>query len=234
MNPLTALCKVEGCDRPPRYKASGMCQKHHWRMREHGSTDKPVRRLIPRAQQIQWGLERGLKAAVEVGGCLEWQGKFTCKGATPVVAAYDIESCRTENTAVPRMLWEAKNGQVPPGKLVFRTCCNRACVLEDHLACGTRKDWAKARKKAGATKHKPATLIALTLAARRRADIVNTMDKARAVRSLKAAGARVADIAAQTGVHPTMVAEIGQGRSWRELGGNPFIGLVEPITTESA
>ena len=177
------------------------------------------------ASTIAKKLAVGMAAAVEVGECLEWHGKFACKGVTPVVGWYNEEKHRTENAPVTRLLWEAKNGHIPVGQLVYRTCCNNACVLVDHIKCGTRKDWAKARKKAGATKHSPVARIALTLAARRRADVTTTMDKAREVRSLSAGRMRIADIAQVTGLHPTMVAEIRQGRSWRELGGNIWQGL---------
>lgn len=178
-----------------------------------------------KAKTIAEKIAAGIAAAVEVGDCLEWQGKMACKGKTPVVSVFSIKKGYTENVPVTRELWVAKNGPIPDGHLVYRTCCNNACVLDAHLKCGTRKDWAKARKKAGATKHSPATLIALTLAARRRADVTTTMDKAREVRSLSAGRMRIDDIAKATGVHPTMVGEIRQGRAWRELGGNIWQGL---------
>lgn len=177
------------------------------------------------AKTIAEKLAAGLALAQEVGDCLEWQGKFSCKGVTPVVGWYDPAKNRTENEPVTRLLWERKNGPIPAGHLVYRSCCNNACVLEDHLKCGTRKDWAKARKKAGATKHGPATRIALTLSARRRANVKNTIDKAREERSLSAGRMRIEEISKVTGVHPTMVAEMRQGRSWRELGGNIWQGL---------
>jgi hypothetical protein len=170
-------------------------------------------------------LASGMAEAIEVGECLEWQGKFACKGVTPVIGWYDAEKHRTENEPVTRQLWEAKHGPIPAGHLVYRTCCNNACVLEDHIKCGTRKDWAKARIKAGTSKHSPVARIALTLAARRRADVTTTMDKAREVRSLSAGRMRIGDIAKATGVHPTMVGEIRQGRAWRELAGNIWHGL---------
>jgi hypothetical protein len=167
----------------------------------------------------------GLAAAIEVGDCLEWQGKFTCKGVTPVVPWYDAANRRTENAPVPRLLWEAEHGPIPEGKLVYRSCCNTACVLHGHLICGTRADWAKARKKAGVTSHSQVTKLHLTLSARRRADVTNTIEKAREVRLLAGARLKTEEISRRTGVHPTMVAEIRQGTAWRELSGSPFAGL---------
>lgn len=177
------------------------------------------------AKTITEKLAAGLALAQEVGDCLEWQSKFSCKGVTPVVGWYDPEKNRTENEPVTRLLWERKNGPIPAGQLVYRTCCNNACVLEDHIKCGTRKDWVKARKKAGATKHSPAARIALTLGARRRSNVKNTIDKARKVRSLAAGDMSVDAISQATGVHPAMVCDIQQGRAWREIGGNIWQGL---------
>lgn len=221
---MTRICKVEGCGRAAVYKAVCMCQQHYWRLKTHGSTDKPVRKVSTMAEKIARGLAAGLAQAEEVGDCLEWQGSFSCRGATPVVKVYDPLTKRTDNHAVPKLRWEAKHGPVPEGKLVYRTCCNNACVLDDHIACGTRKDWAKARKKAGTTKHSEATKVRLTMAARRRARTTTTMEKARAVRSMAAGQMSTSDISAQTGIAECMVAEIRQGRSWREIS-SPFAGL---------
>lgn len=182
-----------------------------------------------RAATVAEKLAQGMACAIEVGECLEWQGVFSCKGRTPVVKAKnpakDPAIRRTDNFAVPRLLWEAANGPIPAGKLIYRRCCNNACVLLAHLKCGTRADWAKARKKAGATAHSPIAKLHLTLGARRRANVANTMEKARKVRSLAAARVKTDEIARQTGVSPAMVAEMRQNTAWRELGGSPFAGM---------
>lgn len=184
---------------------------------------------MKRAATLAERLTQGMAAAVEVGDCLEWQGYFSCKGRTPVVKAKNpakpASNRHTDNFCVPRLLWEQEHGEIPAGKLVYRICCNNACVLLEHLKCGTRADWAKARKKAGVTPHSQVAKLHLTLAARRRANVSNTMEKAREVRSLAGAQVKTDEIARITGVHPTMVAEIRQGRCWVELGGSPFAGL---------
>lgn len=180
---------------------------------------------ISRAKSCGEMVAAGLAEAQEVGDCLEWQGPFGGgkKKSTAIVKARS-EKGRTDNFAVARELWIAAYSDVPEGMLIYRRCCNNACVLLDHLTIGTRKDWAKARMKAGATKHQPTTLIALTLAARRRATAVNTIEKARAVRMLVAGGACNDEIVEETGVSKAMVADIRQGRSWKEMA-SPFAGL---------
>lgn len=178
-------------------------------------------RAVAKGLQIAAGLEK----AQEVGDCLEWPGPFGGgkKKNTAIVKARS-EKGRTDNYAVARELWVAAYGDVPEGAMVYRKCCNNACVLLDHLTIGSRKDWARARIKAGATRHQPATLIALTIAARTRPTAVNSMEKARAVRSLAAAGVRNEQIVAETGVSAALVSDIRQGRAWKELS-SPFAGL---------
>lgn len=222
---MTSICKVAGCTAPARYVAACMCQKHNYRWRTHGSTDKPVRKQIPLAERLRLALQEGLARAIEVGDCLEWQGHFSCKGVTPVVKVSDRDKQRTENHSVPRLLWKAKSGEIPAGRLIFRKCCNNSCVLDDHLVCGTRKQWSAARKKAGVTKHSELAKVHLTLGARKRKNVKHTMEKAREVRLLTAAGAKVAEIARQTGVSEAAVLDIRQGHSWREIAATPFSGL---------
>ncbi|HTH11892.1 MAG TPA: HNH endonuclease, partial [Acidovorax sp.] len=121
-------------------------------------------------------------------------------------------------------IWERANGPVPEGKLVYRKCCNNACVCLEHIAVGTRKDWAKARKKAGASKHSATTILALTMGARKRSTAKNSMEKAREVRLLAAMGLMQKQIAEETGVSKDMVSDICNNRSWREYS-SPFAGL---------
>lgn len=169
-------------------------------------------------------MAQGLAEAIEVGECLEWQGFFGARGATPIVKARNLDKQRTDNFPVVRELWEAAYGPVPEGKLTYRSCCNNACILLDHIKVGTRQEWAANRAKAGLTRHHQSTIIALTLAARRRSNVVNNIDKARDVRALKADGLTIDAIVAQTGVSRAMVADIAQGGAWIELG-SPFSGL---------
>lgn len=169
---------------------------------------------------------RGMEKAVEVGDCLEWQGAASCGGVTPCVKSREGKSY-TANVPVCRVLWEAAHGPVPEGKIVYRKCCNNACVKLEHLRCGTRMEWKANQKKNGKTKHAAATKLKITASSRRRPTIVNTLDKAREVRALRAEkqlGYR--EISVATGVSEAMVADIVQGVAWRELIANPFAGLM--------
>lgn len=182
---------------------------------------QPKKRLS-RSRPIGESVAIGLAAAQEVGECLEWPGPFGCHGVTPIVKARNAEKARTDNYPVAREVWTAAYGAVPEGLVVFRSCCNNACVLLDHLRIGTKKEWGAARRKAGVTSHKRSTVVAITVSARRRA--IHTPDQAREVRELSAAGLGVDEIVEQTGVSQSMVVDIRSGRAWK-LAASPFAGL---------
>ena len=176
------------------------------------------------AKTVEQKLTEGLANSNEVGDCLEWGGYYDC--VTPAIKSREVRNGKSHviNVTVPRVIWEAKNGPVPAGKLVFRTCQNNSCVAEGHIACGTRADWAKARKKAGTSKHSPATIVAMTIAARKRTNTINTMEKAREVRQLACTGMDRHAVARETGVSPDMVSDICANRAWKDTS-SPFAGL---------
>jgi hypothetical protein len=176
------------------------------------------------AKTLYQKLDEGLAKAEEVGECLEWQGAFANHGTQPCVKYRKPGSRSGSNMGVPQLIWERKNGPKPEGSVIFRTCANNACVCEGHIACGTRADWSKARKKVGATKHSMATKIKITTAARKRGKTMNTLEKARLIRSLAAEGVSVKESAKITGVSEVMALEIRCGRAWRDVSGH-FAGL---------
>jgi hypothetical protein len=155
---------------------------------------------------------------VEVGDCLEWTGTMVSGSSrvanTPVV--HTTVNGKSKNLIVTRYVWARKNGPVPAGQVVFRTCCNNACVDEDHLAAGTRKDLKAARKAAGQTRHDVSTRASMKRSAQARPQ-AHTALQARCVRELLAAGLDRESIAEQSGISPAMVKEIHLGRKCREM-----------------
>lgn len=155
---------------------------------------------------------------VEVGDCVEWQGKMGRGSAkfpnTPIIATR--RDGKAVNLVVARLVYESVHGAIPAGKLVYRACCNNLCVAAAHLKAGTLADVKRARRAAGLTAHSPAVIAALTKGARSRVNVVNTMEKARAVRTLVAEGLPDDAIAARTGVGRAMVSDIRRGRAWQE------------------
>lgn len=171
---------------------------------------------------MQEQLVKGLAKAVEVGDCLEWQGKMGNGKTVPVVQSREGRSYNAEYS-VPRLVWEKAKGPIPTGKMIYRKCCNNACVCLDHLAIGTRADWMKNRQKHGLTKHTAEHIVNLTKGARRRAGIKYSLEKAREVRALLAEHSRE-EVSRLTGVSLAMVSDISRGRAWRDHA-NPFAGL---------
>lgn len=162
-------------------------------------------------------MTHNLTRYIEVGECHEWQGPFGAARCTrvPIVKTRNTAG-QTRNLPAVRLIWEAANGPIPDGRIVYRGCCNPACVRLEHLVLGKLGDQIRARAKAGLAVHAPSTRAAMTASARRRPNVVNTIEQAREVRRLVADGLTDVAISAQTGVHTDMVADIRRGRSWRE------------------
>lgn len=164
---------------------------------------------------MKWTLDRILDNCEEVGDCLEWQGRMGCGGCkvTPIYKARI--NGKAVNVPVCREVWELTRGPIPAGRIVYRKCCNDRCV--SCLALGVRGDAMRQRKKLGLAAHAPSTRAALTIGARKRSTVKNSIEKAREVRALVADGVKGDErIGALTGVHPDMVAEIRRGDAWRE------------------
>lgn len=169
-------------------------------------------------------LQRGMDKAVEVGECLEWQGAFSCGGVTPCIKSREGKTY-TAAHAVCRLLWERERGPIPDGRLIYRKCCNNACVKLEHLRCGTRAEWKANQKRNGITKHSALTRLKQTVSGRNRPTTKYSMEQARQVRVLRATGMSYPQIAQATGVHEAMVADIAQGSAWKETVSSPFAGL---------
>lgn len=149
---------------------------------------------------------------VEVGDCLEWTGRFGV-GGTSCVPIIKTRICgKATNVIVPRAVWEAANGPIPAGRIVYRHCCNDRCVRLEHLKCGKRGDQLRRRAALGLAGHMPSTRAAITRAARRNGKYSEA--QAAEVRALAAVGVRDDQISAATGVGLAMVADIRRGRAW--------------------
>ena len=156
-----------------------------------------------------------LSRYIEVGDCHEWTGPYEHgKRAKRPVINVRSESGSGLRFAVPRLVWEQAGRRIPAGHLVYRHCCNDACVNLAHLKCGPRGAQLTRRAELGLMDHMQSTRASLTRAARNRRTTKYTEQQAEAVRSLASDGVRDELIAAQTGVSPSMVADIRRGRAW--------------------
>jgi len=157
-----------------------------------------------------------LSTFVEVGDCHEWTGSIdkAKHNVGPIVSGrFNDERYKL---TVPRLVWLAAGRPIPKGHTVYRTCCNRLCVALDHLACGPRGSALRHRGRVGLAKHMPSTIANLTRAARARPTTKYSLELARQVRELVAAGVSRADVAVQLNMTRCMVDEIARGDTWRE------------------
>ena len=153
---------------------------------------------------------------VEVGDCLEWTGTYGTNRTTSVPMIKARVAGRSNNVPVPRLAWINAHGEVPPGRIVYRHCCNDRCVLLEHLRCGVRGVQLRRRAALGLAGHLQSTRAAITRSARNRPTTKYTAEQAAAVRDLAAAGVPDALIAGATDVGLSMVADIRRGRAWAE------------------
>jgi hypothetical protein len=167
-----------------------------------------------------------LAQCVEEGECLLWTGAMGTgpNRANPIVSGI-LASGKANKLPVRRMVWEHRHGPLPPGKVVYRTCCQNRCLF--HLDAGPPGSPMRQRKRAGLTAHSPSTKAALTRGARGRANTVNTPDQVQEVKRLGALGLTHAEISRQTGVSEAMVSKIRTGRCWADsVQGSSVFSLV--------
>lgn len=156
-----------------------------------------------------------LAQCVEEGECLLWPGKMGTGSnrANPIVKGI-LPNGKPNNLPVRRMVWEHRHGPLPPGKVVYRTCCQHRCL--QHLDAGPPGSPVRQRKRAGLTAHSPAARAALTSGARNRANCVNTLQQVQEVKRLVALGGSNVEISQQTGVSAAMVGKIRTGKCWAD------------------
>lgn len=166
-----------------------------------------------KSRDAAWILAR----CVEEGECLLWTGAMGTGSnrSNPIVKGI-LANGKHGNLPVRRMVWEHLQGvPLPPGKVVYRTCCQQRCLL--HLEAGPRGSPVRQRKRAGLTAHSPAARAALTRGARGRGNLVNTPEQVQEVKRLIAQGEESnTEIARQTGVSSAMVSKIRLGTCWRD------------------
>lgn len=151
----------------------------------------------------------------EVGECLEWTGAYGCGGQSRAPIIKTRRDTFTHNVIVARLVWEAVNGPIPQGRIVYRHhCCNDRCVSLEHLKLGKLGDQLRRRAQLGLARHMQSTRASITQAMRQRSKY--TAEQAHAVRDLAAAGVPDILISGATDVGLAMVADIRMGRAWAD------------------
>jgi len=164
-------------------------------------------------RRITYHTPESLQArTIEVGDCWEWQGYFgnkvpqVCHGGKMI--------------SVRRLFVDLLERGYPEGGYIVTKCDNPACVYPNHLKHLTKQKFSVriAKKAAGNP------LRAAKVQAHKRATSAKlTQEIADAIR-LSNRPSR--EEAAKYGVDKTVICRIRAGKSWVNLSGNPFLGLM--------
>jgi hypothetical protein len=155
---------------------------------------------MPTGQYTRPGLPERFDAKwklCEATGCWLWIGakvRRTANYEQPIIGTW---RSRTENAH--RVSWMLHRGDIPNGQHVLHRCDVPLCVNPDHLFLGTHQDNMDdmIKKARNYTKLKATGVIEI----RGRYDL----------------GERPIDLAAEYGVTPTLIVQVGKRKIWRHL-----------------
>jgi len=147
---------------------------------------------------------------VEVGNCIEWQGKMNSGG-------HPMMSYLGKPTLVRRVAWcLARNLTLDDiqGLRLWNTCANLRCINPACTRAGTYQAMHRALVAMGRTTASPVKRAACARVKRAASNL--TMDDARAIRAAAAQGALRKDLAAHYGKSDSLIDKIVSGQCWRE------------------
>lgn len=114
------------------------------RMKEVHGTPPPEQRRAKMAHAASFrvpvrrpAIDRLLARVVTGEGCWNWTGSAMKEGYG-VIQVGTHDHPRTET--VHRVMWEATNGSIPPGRDISHLCHNRLCCNPAHLMLATRAE----------------------------------------------------------------------------------------------
>lgn len=148
-------------------------------------------------------------------GCSLWLGATNAKG-------YGIVGSGRGSALAHRLAWTLFRGPIPDGLLVLHRCDMRCCVNPVHLFLGTQVDnmadmKAKGRAAKGdATGTRKHPECVRRGSASPRAKLSET--DLPAIRRRRDAGEYIHTIAADYGVHPSVICRILTGKTWKHSG----------------
>lgn len=120
-------CTVDNCGKPLRTLKSGLCQKHFYRLKRHGSLDKPTR-----PKEYSDPRERFWGKVDKSGDCWNWL-------AGKSAAGYGTFHYKGKDRKAHRVSYTWAKGEIPQGLQIDHVCRNTSCVRPDHLRLATNK-----------------------------------------------------------------------------------------------
>jgi hypothetical protein len=152
---------------------------------------------------------------IEEGDCLLWTGTM-CAGRT-IPSIFN----KGKLASVCRLIWNKKNGSIPAGMLIYRTCGNIQCVRPAHLGMCTVSELARFSGLMG--KHKKTELqkVAIALTMRKSAKLTQSD-----VDCILLSDEKPSELAVRFKVSERLIYSIRNGTRWKYRASNPWGGLI--------
>jgi hypothetical protein len=141
------------------------------------------------------------------GDCMVWQGGINKSGQP--YTRIDNKNVKVRQYVYEKIMRQRRT----PGLFLMVTCMNKCCLC--HLEEVTRKVLNQRIAKSGVRNNLAAT-ISIRKVKRDGSGVIKSMDHAREIRALKAAGMTYRELEAKTGIKFATLASVVSGRRWRE------------------
>lgn len=147
--------------------------------------------------------------------CWEWTRKRLPNG-------YGHVKITQRHTYAHRVAWELASGRITNGLYVLHRCDNPPCCNPAHLFLGTASDNARDREAKGRGAVKKGQPLPWTAGGAHGTDYSNAKLNDAAVREIRgryrAGGVTQSALAAEYGVHQSIVSEVVNGKGWAHVG----------------
>lgn len=189
-------CSVAQCGNAATHKGAGLCEKHYYRLRRHGSVHATAVVVGDDVARFWSRVE-----AADAEDCWDWKG--------PYVHGYGVMRVRGKLVGAHVFSLEMHTGRArPEGSDTCHTCDNRRCVNPGHLYFGTR----------GQNMADAAARDRMPYGERNHFAILSEVDVVQ-LREAYAAGADAQTLASNFGIGESTVRCIVTGRKWKRAGG---------------
>lgn len=166
-------------------------------------------------------VESLLARCVEDGDCMVWQGGTTTDGA-PVVCVRR-EDGRRQGMRVRRLMFQLLGQPIPRKRpYIIASCWHDRCVAPEHLRPANRREQMLGAVQAGRCDSLGRS--AKQREVKRATQAKLSLDTARQIRHRYAEGdVTLVALAAEHGVHPSLIHRIVQHRAWQETAANSSV-----------